>query len=34
VARVTRLSCEELGIAEGQRLTATLKAPAVRLIPR
>jgi molybdate transport system ATP-binding protein len=34
VARVTRLSCEELGIAEGQRCTATLKAPAVRLIPR
>ena len=34
VARVTRLSCEELGMAEGRALTATLKAPSVRLIPR
>jgi molybdate transport system ATP-binding protein len=34
VARVTRLSCEELGIAEGRALTATLKAASVRLIPR
>ncbi|KFA90526.1 ABC transporter ATP-binding protein [Archangium violaceum] len=34
VARVTRFSTEELGLAEGRALTATFKAPAVRLVPR
>ena len=34
VARVTRLSSEELGLTEGQRVCATFKAPAVRLVPR
>ncbi|WP_434380485.1 ABC transporter ATP-binding protein [Melittangium boletus] len=34
VARVTRLSCEELGLAEGRPVTASFKAPAVRLVPR
>ncbi|ATB26627.1 Fe3+/spermidine/putrescine ABC transporter ATP-binding protein [Melittangium boletus DSM 14713] len=33
VARVTRVSCEELGLAEGRPVTATFKAPAVRLVP-
>ena len=34
VARVTRFSTEELGLAEGRGLTATFKAPSVRLVPR
>ncbi|ATB40804.1 Fe3+/spermidine/putrescine ABC transporter ATP-binding protein [Cystobacter fuscus] len=34
VARVTRLSREELGLAEGRAVTASFKAPAVRLVPR
>ncbi|MDC0714399.1 molybdenum ABC transporter ATP-binding protein [Stigmatella sp. ncwal1] len=34
VARVTRFSREELGLAEGRPVTATFKAPAVRLVPR
>ncbi len=33
VARVTRFSCEELGLAEGRPVTATFKAPSVRLVP-
>jgi len=33
VARVTRVSCEELGLAEGRLVTATFKAPSVRLVP-
>jgi molybdate transport system ATP-binding protein len=34
VARVTRFSSEELGLAAGRPLTATFKAPSVRLVPR
>ena len=34
VARVTRVSGAELGLAEGRAVTATFKAPAVRLVPR
>ena len=34
VARVTRFSLEELGLAEGRPVTATFKAPSVRLVPR
>jgi molybdate transport system ATP-binding protein len=34
VARVTHFSVEELGLAEGRALTATFKAPSVRLVPR
>jgi len=34
VALITHQSCEELMLAEGQAVTATLKATAVHLIPR
>ena len=34
VARVTRFSIEELGLTEGRLVTATFKAPSVRLVPR
>lgn len=34
VARVTRSSSEELELAEGRPVTASFKAPAVRLVPR
>jgi molybdate transport system ATP-binding protein len=34
VALITRQSCEELALAGGQSVTATLKAQAVHLIPR
>jgi molybdate transport system ATP-binding protein len=34
VARITRVSGEELGLAEGRAVTASFKAPAVRLVPR
>jgi len=33
VARVTRYSCEEFGLAEGRPVTASIKAPSVRLVP-
>jgi molybdate transport system ATP-binding protein len=33
VARVTRFSCDELGLVEGRPVIASFKAPAVRLVP-
>jgi molybdate transport system ATP-binding protein len=33
-ALVTNQACQELGLREGHRVTAPIKAPAVHLIPR
>jgi molybdate transport system ATP-binding protein len=33
-ALVTRQACEELGLREGERVTALIKAPAIHLVPR
>jgi molybdopterin-binding protein len=34
VALVTPLAVRELGLAEGEHVTATIKATAIHLIPR
>jgi molybdate transport system ATP-binding protein len=34
VALVTRASAERLGLAPGRSVTALVKAPSVRLVPR
>jgi molybdopterin-binding protein len=33
-ALVTRQACDELGLQEGEQVTALIKAPAIHLVPR